>query len=174
MRKRPTIANIATLEDWKRLPIGSADFAPQRSIYDITREFVRSINPEITTIFEKNVFCAWSREKIINVIFHSDNPFQYVYDTFVYETFDILIHPFLAGVLHEIGHVMTFDEQLDKERSILYKMLDIDFDAERADDFAIMYFNIPSEFEATRWGVEYYLSHKEHCDNFLKEIGYEA
>ena len=36
-----------TFEDWTRLPIGSVDFAPQRSIYDMTREFVKSIDPEI-------------------------------------------------------------------------------------------------------------------------------
>ena len=162
------------LSQWEMLPVSSADFVPRHSIYDITREFVRSINPEITTIFEGDDFCAWSKEKIINVTFHLGHPFEHVYDTFVYRTFNISIHPFLTGVLHEIGHVMTFDEQLDRERSILYKLLDIDFDIARADDFATMYFNIPSEFEATRWAVNYYLSHKEHCDNFLKEIGYEA
>ena len=162
------------LSQWEMLTVSSADFAPRRSIYDITREFVRSIDPEITTIFTRNEFCAWSEEKVINVTFHSDNPFRYVYDAFIYKTFGVIIHPFLTGILHEIGHVMTFDEQLNRERSILYNLLDIDFDIERADDFATMYFNIPSEFEATKWGVEYYLSHKEHCDNFLKEIGYEA
>ena len=165
--------DLSQWEMWPS-PVHVTTFAPQRSIYDITREFVRSIDPEITTIFTRNEFCAWSEEKVINVTFHLGNPFEHVYDTFIYKTFDVAIHPFLTGVLHEIGHIMTFDEQLDRERSILYKLLDIDFDINRADDFATMYFNIPSEFEATKWGVEYYLSHKEHCDNFLKEIGYEA
>jgi hypothetical protein len=97
-----------------------------------------------------------------------------LYDNFLMTHFGISMNPFLAGMLHEIGHIMTFDKQLDRERSILYKLLEIDFQIERFVDFTNMYFAIPSEFEATRWGVEYYLSHKEHCDNFLKEIGYEA
>ena len=162
-----------TFEDWTRLPVGSADFAPQRSIYDITREFVKSINPEITTTFLEDEFYAISGEKIINLTFKPDE-YGSLYDDFLMAHFGISMNPFLAGVLHEIGHVMTFDMQLDRERSILYKLLDIDFQIERFVDFTNMYFTIPSEFEATRWGVEYYLSHKEHCDNFLKEIGYEA
>ena len=162
-----------TFEDWTRLPIGSMDFTPQRSIYDITREFVKSIDPEIITTFFEDDFYAISSEKIINLTFQS-NVYDSLYDDFLMNRFGISMNPFLSGMLHEIGHVMTFDEQLDRERSILYKLLDIDFQIERFVDFANMYFAIPSEFEATRWGVEYYLSHKEHCDNFLKEIGYEA
>jgi hypothetical protein len=49
-----------TFEDWTRLPLGSMDFTPQRSIYDITREFVKSIDPEITTTFLEDKFCAIS------------------------------------------------------------------------------------------------------------------
>ena len=162
-----------TFEDWTRLPIGSADFAPQRSIYDITREFVKSIDSEITTTFLEDEFYAISDKKIINLTFKPDE-YDSLYDNFLMNRFGISMNPFLSGMLHEIGHIMTFDEQLDRERSILYKLLDIDFQIERFVDFTNMYFTIPSEFEATRWGVEYYLSHKEHCDNFLKEIGYEA
>ena len=162
-----------TFEDWKRLPVGSADFAPQRSIYHITREFVRSIDPEITTTFLEDEFYAISSKKIINLTF-KPNEYDSLYDDFLMTHFGISMNPFLSGMLHEIGHIMTFDRQLDRERSILYYLLNIDFEVERFRDFTNMYFAIPSEFEATRWGVEYYLSHKEHCDNFLKEIGYEA
>ena len=162
-----------TFEDWTRLPIGSVDFAPQRSIYDMTREFVKSIDPEIVVTFMEDDFYAISQSKIINLTFKPDE-YDSLYDDFLMDRFGISMNPFLAGVLHEIGHVMTFDRQLDYERSILYKLLDIDFQIERFVDFTNMYFAIPSEFEATRWGVEYYLSHKEYCDNFLKEIGYEA
>ena len=162
-----------TFEDWTRLPVGSVDFAPQRSIYDITREFVRSIDPEIITTFLGDEFYAKSQSKIINLTF-KPNEYDNLYNDFLMSHFGISMNPFLSGILHEIGHIMTFDKQLDYERSIIYYLLDLDFDIERFRDFTNMYFAIPSEFEATKWGVEYYLSHKEHCDNFLKEIGYEA
>jgi hypothetical protein len=102
------------------------------------------------------------------------NEYDSIYDAFVRDRFGVSINPFLIGLLHEIGHIMSFDETLDRERSIIYYLLDLDFDFERFRDFTNMYFAIPSEFEATKWGVEYYLSHKEQCDNFLKEIGYEV
>ena len=162
-----------TFEDWTRLPIGSADFVPQRSIYDIVREFVKSIDPGIVVTFKEDEFYAMSQLKIINLTFKPDE-YDSLYDDFLMARFGISMNPFLAGMLHEIGHIMTFDRQLDRERSIIYYLLDIDFEIERFRDFTNMYFAIPSEFEATRWGVEYYLSHKEHCDNFLKEIGYET
>ena len=162
-----------TFEDWKRLPIGSADFAPQRSIYDITREFVKLIDPKITTTFLEDEFYAKSQSKIINLTF-KPNEYDSLYDDFLIDHFGISMNPFLAGMLHEIGHIMTFDRQLDRERSIIYYLLNLDFDVERFRDFTNMYFAIPSEFEATKWGVGYYLTHKAECDNFLKEIGYEA
>lgn len=162
-----------TFEDWTRLPVGSVDFAPQRSIYDITRDFVHSIDPEITTTFLEDEFYAICSEKVINLTF-MPNEYDSIYDAFVRDRFGISINSFLMGCLHECGHLMTFDETLDRERSIIYYLLDLDFEVERFRDFTNMYFAIPSEFEATRWGVEYYLSHKEQCDNFIKEIGYEA
>ena len=69
---------------------------------------------------------------------------------------------------------MTYDECLDKDRSILYYMLQLNYDEQRIIEYSEMYFQIPSEFEATKWAVNYYLSHKKFCDNFLKEIGYAA
>ena len=70
--------------------------------------------------------------------------------------------------------IQAFDKQLDRERSIIYYLLDLDFKMEEFEAYSYMYFQIPSEFEATKWAVNYYLSHKEFCDNFLKEIGYAA
>lgn len=158
------------MQTWKSLPLGaSMDFVP-RSIYDITRDFVKSIDSEITVTFYEEEFYAICDMKTINVTFLPDD-MDSLFDEFVYKHFGVHIHPVLMGCLHECGHIMTFDEDLDHERSIIYYMLDLDFDVERYRDFTNMYFAIPSEFEATRWGVEYYLSHKEQCDNFIKEIG---
>ena len=162
--------DIQTYEKWKALPLGcSCDFVA-RSIYDITRDFIRSIDSEVTVTFIEDEFYAICATKTINVTFVPDD-MDNLFDAFVYKHFGIHINPVLMGCLHECGHLMTFDDELDHERSIIYYMLDLDFDVERYRDFTNMYFAIPSEFEATRWGVEYYLSHKEQCDNFIKEIG---
>ncbi len=166
--------DIQTYEKWKSLPLGaSTDFVARRSIYDITRDFIHSINPEVTVTFIEDEFYAICSIKTINITFKPDE-YDSLFDSFVYKNFGVHINPLLMGCLHELGHIMTFDEQLDRERSIIYYLLDIDFEFERWREFSNMYFTIPSEFEATRWGVEYYLSNKEFCDNFLREIGYEA
>lgn len=166
--------DIQTYEKWKSLPLGaSTDFVARRSIYDITRDFVRSINSEVIITFQEDEFYAITGAKIINVTFKPDE-LDGLFDSFVYKYFGVHINPLLMGILHELGHIETFDDDLDRERSIIYYLLDIDFEIERWRDFTNMYFAIPSEFEATRWGVEYYLSNKEFCDNFLREIGYEA
>ena len=84
-----------TFEDWTRLPIGSTDFAPQRSIYDIVREFVKSIDSEITTTFLEDEFYAISSEKIINLTFRLDE-YDSLYDNFLKARFGISMNPFLA------------------------------------------------------------------------------
>jgi hypothetical protein len=141
-----------TYENWKRLPVDSVDFMPQRSIYDITREFVRSIDSTITTTFTRNDFCAFISQKIINLTFDKDC-FDDMFDEFIQKHFGVSINPFLMGMLHEIGHIMTYSPQLAYERVIIYELLKIDYKVERFHDFTNMYFAIPSEFEATRWGL---------------------
>ena len=80
------------------------------------------------------------------------------------------LYTYVFGILHEVFHIITYDENLDRDRDILYYMLQLDFKEERYEEFTRMYFSIPSEFAATEGAVNYYLSHKELCDNFLKEI----
>ena len=162
------------LSQWTCLPVGDASCFVARSKYDITRDFVREINPEITTIFIKEIFCSYPKNKVVNITFLPDECTDRLVDAFVRRRFGVVIHPLVMGILHEVGHIMTYNEQLARERAIIYYMLRLDFDYNRFYEFTNMYFAIPSEFEATRWGVEYYLSHKEQCDNFLKEIGYEV
>ena len=113
-------------------------------------------------------------EKVINIPFASDPEGDRLFHDFILDKFGESINPYIMGVLHEVFHIITYDENLDKDRDILYFMLQLDFQAERYEEFTRMYFSIPSEFAATEGAVNYYLSHKEQCDNFLKEIGYEA
>ena len=65
---------------------------------------------------------------------------------------------------------MTYDEELDKDRSVLYYMLQLSYNVDKLDEFSYMYFSIPSEFEATKWAVNYYLSNKEYCDDFMRQM----
>ena len=147
---------------------------PTHKTYRLIREFVQSIDPEIKVRMSDDEFYCVISEKLINVPFVSNSEGDRLFDEFVMNRFGKSINPYLMGICHEVGHIMTFDSNLDRDRDILYFMLQLDFTEERCEEFTNMYFSIPSEFAATEWAVNYYLSHKEHCDNFLKEIGYEA
>ena len=138
--------------------------------YELIKEFVQSIDPEIKVHMSGNEFYCIISEKLINVPFVSDSEGDRLFDEFVMDRFGKSINPYLMGICHEIGHIMTFDPDLDKDRDILYFMLQLDYTNERYEEFTRMYFSIPSEVAATEWAVNYYLSHKEQCDNLMKEI----
>ena len=147
---------------------------PMREFGNKVFNFVHAINPNIKVRISYDEFYAMSADNLINICLKSEDFGDKVFDNFIQKRFGISINPFLMGILHEIGHVMTYDKYLDKDRSILYYMLQLNYDEQRIIEYSEMYFQIPSEFEATKWAVNYYLSHKEFCDNFLKEIGYAA
>ena len=138
--------------------------------------FINSIVPEARVIYDfsdSSEFWCDTKEWVINVGMHADTYGDELIQRFIIEKFGVKMNPFLIGILHEIGHLMTYDEELDRDRSIQYFMLQLRYDESRLDEYSYMYFSIPSEFEATKWAVEFYLSNKEYCDDFIKEI-YDA
>lgn len=149
-------------------------FGINREFADKVRKFVHSINSDIKVRISYDEFYAECGNNLINVCLGRNEAEDQIFDDFVQRRFGIAVNPFLMGILHEVAHIMTFDEYLDHDRSIIYYMLQINFKEERWKEYSDMYFQIPSEFEATKWAVNYYLSHKEFCDNFLKEIDYAA
>ena len=138
--------------------------------HGLIKEFVQSIDPEIKVHMSGDEFYCIISEKLINVPFVSDSEGDRLFDEFVMDRFGKSINPYLMGILHEVFHIITYDENLDRDRDILYYMLQLDFKEERYEEFTRMYFSIPSEFAATEGAVNYYLSHKEQCDNLMKEI----
>ena len=138
--------------------------------HQLVKAFVNLIDPDIKVHMSGDEFYCIIDEKLVNVPFASDPEGDRLIYEIILDRFGVAINPYLIGILHECGHIMTFDENLDKDRDILYYMLQLDFKEERYEEYTRMYFSIPSEFAATEWAVNYYLSHKELCDNFLKEI----
>lgn len=147
---------------------------PTCKTYDIIKDFIKSIDPDIKVQMSGDEFYCIISEKLVNVPFVSDSEGDRLFHDFILDRFGVSVNPYLIGILHEVAHIITFDTNLDKDRDILYFMLQLDFKEERYEEFTRMYFSIPSEFTATEWAVNYYLSHKELCNNFIKEIEYEA
>ena len=143
---------------------------PTHKTHELIKEFVHSIDPEIKVHMSGDEFYCIISEKLINVPFVSDSEGDRLFHDFVVDRFGESINPYIMGILHEIFHIITYDKNLDKDRDILYFMLQLDYTNERYEEFTRMYFSIPSEFAATEGAVNYYLSHKEQCDNLIKEI----
>ena len=139
-------------------------------IHKLIKTFVESIDPEIEVTMSDDEFYCHIDEKIINVPFMSDPESDRLMYDFVLDKFGVAINPYLLGILHEVFHIITYEEDLDDERSIIYYMLQLNFREERYEEYSRMYFSIPSEFAATEGAVNYYLTHKEFCDNFVKQL----
>ena len=135
----------------------------------IITQFVHKIDSSIQIDFDDD-FCADVVNKIIYVESKEHIEEDRLIQEFVQEKFNVLMDPFLIGILHEVGHIMTYDKQKNDERSILYALLVINYNEKEYEEYSKMYFSIPAEFEATKWAVNYYINHKKLCDNFLKEL----
>lgn len=135
----------------------------------IITQFVHKIDSSIQIDFDDD-FCADVVNKIIYIESKEHIEEDRLIQEFVQEKFNVLIDPFLIGILHEVGHIMTYDEQKNDERSILYALLAINYNEKEYEEYSKMYFSIPAEFEATKWAVNYYINHKKLCDNFLNEL----
>ena len=132
-------------------------------------QFIHSIMSDVQVIYDDADFWCDIPNKVVNVGENRDTYGDRLIQQFVMDKFGISMHRFLIGCLHELGHIATYDEDLDQERSVLYLMLQLNFEEDKVDEYSYAYFSIPSEYEATKWAVNYYLSHKEYCDNFIKE-----
>lgn len=98
-------------------------------------------------------------ENIINV---SDRaPYEDIFPQFLYEYFDVTAKLPIAvfAFLHEVGHVVTFNEFDDNElfASFIHKMFLEDIDDEAA--FQNAYWLEPTEFAANGWAAYFIHSH---------------
>ena len=91
-------------------------------------------------------------------------------EQFILKEFSIRIDPFLMGILHEIGHIVTYKKETYDERDFLYRLLIMSYTQEKFERYSNLYFRIPAEYEATKWAVNYYKNHVQQCEQFLDEL----
>lgn len=129
--------------------------------------FIHSIIPDVEVIYEDEEFCVNIEERIINVGIDPDPQGDELIQNFIFEKFGVAMDSFLIGVLHEIGHIMTYDEDTLLEGEMLYYMIRMNYNPRKFKEYSYMYFSIPSELAATTWAVNYYVTHQEKCDEFM-------
>lgn len=131
------------------------------------RDFIYNIIPEADVMFDTNEFCVDIKEKIIHIGTNPNPEGDRLIQEFVLDEFGVAMDSFLIGVLHEVFHIITYDEERNEEAKILYFMLQMEYDENRYEEYSEKYFRIPSEYEATKAAVNYYLTFQEECDAFM-------
>lgn len=139
---------------------------------ELIKWFVSLIDGDIEISTEYDSFCVDLEDKCIFIPLEEEvnSEPERLYMEFLEKEFNFYTEPFLISLCHEIGHIMTYTKELESERQFLYTMLQCGYKEEEFEEYNRMYFLIPSEYEATKWGIEYINNNKELCDDFMKEF----
>ena len=137
---------------------------------ELVKAFVNKIDSSIKVNFDESEFFADIYDNSISVTFNQDWETDELFSFFLYEEFGVHTDIFMMSLLHEVGHLMTNDDDMLDERDTIYSLLKVGYEAtNNFQDYNRMYFHIPAEYEATSWAVDFYRSHKAMCDAFARE-----
>lgn len=132
---------------------------------DLVRCFVKSVDKNID-VESDNRFCVDIDAEIIFVPQKLNDREDEVWSNFLKEEFKVDYDRYVMSLLHEIGHVETYTEDLNTERELIYFLLQMKYEEDNFKDFNNEYFKIPMEYIATEWAIDYYRNHKDKCDRF--------
>lgn len=139
----------------------------------LIKDFIESINPELKTYYQDVFECDMYEDEIYL------GKKEYTYETEMFmnwfkKEFPLCqeCHWWLISLLHEIGHIETYEEEMHDNREISYAILKMAFECgdHTIEEMNIAYFQIPSEYEATYWGASYYLSNIDKCNALLSQL----
>ena len=89
------------------------------------------------------------------------------------QDFYIPIQYTLICILHEIGHIMTKDDDLLEQGYKLNEMYNFMYEMESIteEELNFAYFDIPSELLATKWGVQFFKDNTQKCLELAEMVG---
>lgn len=135
----------------------------------LIQDFINEIDNDIKVykgsrfecdIYEEKIFLGSKRFSRINELFCN----------WLSEKIDFEPNYCVIAILHELGHIMTNTEELQDNRekldSIYTFMYENNVITEK--EYFKNYFEIPAEFQATMWGVDFYKQNFAFCENLAK------
>lgn len=137
------------------------------------KKFVREIDKDIKVKFQKFDMECDVYEDIIYIGETYDKRTDEYFMNFVKKIRpECNVPVFLLSLLHEIGHIMTYDEDEMDNKDMIYGLLKMQFDESKQDDAALqkydeMYFNIPLERNATEWGIDFAMNNPELIKKYM-------
>lgn len=144
-----------------------------RKIY--VKQMVKAIDPNIKVKFGKSLQCDIDN-KTIYVAFKTDAIDKITFKDYVKELNNkCKFNTLLLGILHEIGHIYTYDENDEDEYIRDNELLTILFKNKKIDalDFNRLYIRLPLETKATEWAIRFAMQNKQFCKYYQSKIGKE-
>ena len=135
------------------------------------REFVKNINPDYKVKYG-SVFEVDIPEERIFITLNKHQEEDEMVQKFLEKEFGKRYNSVIIGFLHEVGHIETYEEELDEERDFSYELLKMRFNEGGAsvEEYNNLYFRIPAEYNATAWAVDYYEAHQKECEELIKKL----
>ena len=98
---------------------------------------------------------------------------EYFFEWYREQKFYTPINYTLICILHEIGHIMTKDDDLLEQGYQLNSIYNFMYEMESIDEreLNLAYFEIPSEKLATEWGVQYFKDNQKQCKELAEMLG---
>ena len=139
------------------------------------RQMVKQIDKSIKVKFGKRLECeptentiyVNNKTDIIDIVTFRD----YVKELNSKCKFNTL----LLGILHEIGHIYTYEEQNEEEYTRDTELLSFLFKEKKlsAKQLNEFYVRLPLEANATKWAIDFAMQNKKFCKYYQNKIGKE-
>ena len=113
------------------------------------KKLIKSINKNIKVVFHKGQLECDIINKIVYVGSKNSDIADRLFSDFVKENCsECKYNAFLMGILHEVGHIMTWNEELDKDRDEQYSLMKVAYKLGLYDVDTLNkeYFKFPLEF----------------------------
>jgi hypothetical protein len=142
-----------------------------KELNSVINDFLSEFN---VTADISDEFCYWTEsESISYTLIMPERGKNYFMSNFNRMAPDLVCDEFLASLLHEVGHHMTgdlFDESDEyysyDVRDSIAKCLETEPTEEVIADLYRQYFELPDEYEATAWAIEYMRENSEKVAEF--------
>ena len=136
-------------------------------------ELIKSIDEDIKVVFHKGALECDIEENTVYIGNELTDEEDELFLDFVKE-----LNPrcnynaFLMGILHEVFHIITYDEELDKDRDEQYALLKAAYYFNILDKKSLNkeYFKIPLELNATEAAIDFAIANQSRMDKFNQVI----
>ena len=137
------------------------------------KKFIKTIDSSIKVKFQKGRMECDPEREIVYIGKTRNEAEDKMFADFLKEIApDCPYNSFIMGILHEIGHIMTYTDELDEDREEQYALLQTahHFGLYDTAELNREYFKIPMELEATQWGIDFAMAYPEFMKQYVDVI----